>query len=145
MQNVTACLNFKHRRIMVTILAICLTSLLLGACATTYDKMDKLNQTLRGYEKALRWAKFDMAHSFRKFDAGKETSPPAHLKNIRITVYDVTRQHFDEKTMTAELTVSISYYNVENLREHSLQDKQSWKFFPEQKRWYLMSELPGFN
>ncbi|MCK4587570.1 MAG: hypothetical protein KAU29_09515, partial [Gammaproteobacteria bacterium] len=137
--------HFKNRQRLCVGLIICLLFLLLGACATTYDKMDKLNSTLRAYEKALRWAKFDMAYSFHKWDSNEQPSIPKHLKNIRLTNYSVNSRSFDEKTMTAKQTVTIGYYNQNNLRERSLDDKQQWEYFPDKKRWYLISKPPIFQ
>jgi hypothetical protein len=126
-------------------LTICLIVVLLGACATTYDKLDKLNSTLKGYEKALRWAKFDAAYSFHKWDTEEQPSIPKHLKNIRLTSYSVSNHSFDEKTMTAKQNVTIRFYNQNSLRERSLDDKQRWKYFKEEKRWYLTSKPPTFQ
>ena len=130
----------NHHRKIFTSFILYLLIILLCACSTTADKMDKLNNTLKGYEKALRWAKFDAAYSFHKWDSDEQPSMPSHLKNIRITKYVVSNKVFDEKTMTAKQSVSISYYNTNNLREKSLEDKQRWKYFPDHKRWYLMSK-----
>lgn len=126
-------------------LTICMLLIVLGACATTFDKMDRLNSTLRGYEKALRWAKFDIAYSYHKWDTKEQPSIPEYLKNIRLTNYGVSNSSFDEKTMTAKQTVAISFYNKNNLRERSLEDKQRWKYFPDEERWYLMSKPPTFQ
>ena len=135
----------KYSQKLFMSIIICLLLLLLGACATTADKMDKLNSTLRGYEKALRWAKFDMAYSFHKWDSDEQPSIPNHLKNIRLTSYGVGNRSFDEKTMTAKQTVTIRFYNQSDLRERTLEDKQRWKYFPDSKRWYLISEPPTFQ
>ena len=133
-----------NQKIFATII-FCLIIMLLGACATTADKMDQLNSTLRAYEKALRWAKFEMAYSFHKWETEEQPSIPKHLQDIRLTHYGVGNRSFDEKTMTAKQTVSIRYYNQSNLRERSLEDKQRWKYFPDKKRWYLMSKPPTFQ
>jgi len=129
-----------HHPKILTSFFFCLFIIVLSGCSTTADKMDKLNNTLKGYEKSLRWAKFNAAYSFYKWESDEQPSMPSHLKDIRITKYIVSNKIFDEKTMTAKQTVSISYYNTNNLREKSLEDKQRWKYFPDQKRWYLMSK-----
>ena len=135
----------KHSQAIVTALTICLLLIILGACASTNDKMDKLNITLRGYEKALRWAKYEMAYSFHKWDTEEQPSIPEHLKNIRLTSYGASNQSFDEDNMTATQSVTIRYYNQNNLRERSLEDKQRWKYFSDKKRWYLISKPPAFE
>ena len=126
-------------------LSICMLLLLPGACASTADKMDRLNNVLRGYEKALRWAKFDIAYSYHKWESTEQPSIPDYLKNIRLTNYGASNKSFDEETMTAKQTVKISFYNKNDLRERSLEDKQRWKYFSDEKRWYLMSKPPTFK
>lgn len=145
MQTVYTKHHSNHYQKIFTSITICLLLLLPGACATTSDKMDKLNSTLKGYEKALRWGKFEAAYSFHKWDSDEQPSIPKHLKNIRLTSYGVSNRIFDEKTMTAKQKAAISYYNTNNLREKSLEDKQRWKYFPDEKRWYLMSNPPTFQ
>ena len=137
--------SHKHSQTIVTGFTICLLLIMLSACASTYDKMDKLNSTLRGYEKALRWAKFEMAYSFHKWDTEEQPSIPEYLKNIRLTSYSASNQNFNEDKMTATQSVSIRYYNQNNLRERSLEDKQRWKYFSDKKRWYLISKPPTFE
>lgn len=135
----------KHSQKIVTGIIFCSLLITLGACATTYDKMDKLNMTLRAYEKALRWAKFDMAYSFHKWETDEQPSIPGQLKDIRLTNYSASNKSFDENSMTAKQTVTIRYYNQNNLRERSLETKQRWKYFPDKKRWYQTSKPPTFQ
>lgn len=134
----------RYQKIFAS-LTICLLLIVLGGCATTFDKMDRLNSTLRGYEKALRWAKFDIAYSYHKWDSTEQPAIPKHLKNIRLTNYGVSNSSFNEKEMTAKQTVTMGFYNKNNLRERSLEDKQRWKYFPDEKRWFLMSKPPSFQ
>ncbi|NOX76988.1 MAG: hypothetical protein GXP17_10335 [Gammaproteobacteria bacterium] len=125
--------------------ALLLSGLLLGGCSTTADRMDRLDRTLNGYEKALRWGKFDAAYSFHKWGTDEQPSIPAHLKKIRMTRYEVTSRRFDEKTMTARQSVAIRYYDTDTATERELQDRQRWKYFEDAKRWYLMSDPPVFK
>jgi hypothetical protein len=117
-----------------------IVALLLGACATSADRLDNLNRTLLAYEKAVRWAKFDIVYSFHKWDTDEQPSLPARLKNIRVTGYEVVNSRFDEKTMITTQLVAIRYYNTDTLRERELEGRQRWKYFPEPKRWYLLSD-----
>jgi len=138
-------LNSKRSKTAFKILAVCFLATLSGACATTVDKMDQLNSALKGYEKALRWAKFEAAYSFHKWDTDEQPSIPSHLKDIRLTGYDVGNRSFDEDAMTAKQTVTIRFYDQNDLRERTEEDRQDWKYFPDKKRWYLMSKPPSFQ
>ncbi len=117
-----------------------LAVLLLSACATQGEMMDNLNKTLRGYEKAVRWAKFDAAYSYHKWEANQEISIPASMENIRVTKYESSNQRFDQQKQIMKQTITLRYYNTDDLRERSLKQRQEWKYFPESKRWYLISD-----
>jgi hypothetical protein len=124
---------------------IYLTVVLLTACSTTGDKVDRLDQTLRAYESALRWAQFDTAYSFHKWDSAEQATVPAYLKSIRVTNYNVANRTFNEENMTAKQIVIIKFYNEDDARERTLEDHQTWKYFPDQNRWYLTSMPPDFK
>lgn len=113
--------------------------LLLTGCATTSDMMDKLNTSLRGYEKAIRWAKFDSAYSYHKWDDDEQASIPSYMENIRVTHFETMGEKFDPKNKVMKRTVKLRYYNTEYQREKSMRYPQEWKFFEDSKRWYLVS------
>jgi len=124
---------------------ISLSFLLLTACSTTADKVDRLDQTLSAYGSALRWAHYDTAYSFHKWDAEGQPAIPAYLKSIKVTNYNVANRTFDEKSMTARQIAIIKYFNEDDARERTLEDHQIWKYFPDQDRWYLTSMPPDFK
>ncbi len=117
-----------------------LAALLLSACATQGEMMDDLNKTLRGYEKAVRWAKFDAAYSYHKRETEQEVSIPTNMENIRVTKYESSNQRFDQQKLVMKQIVTLHYYNTDDLRERSLKHRHEWKYFPENKRWYLISD-----
>jgi len=119
--------------------------LTLGGCSTTADKIDKFDLASRGYEKALRWSKYDMAYSYYKTDSSEQLSVPEYMSNIRLTKYIVANRIFDEISMTTKQAVIIHYYNTNDLRERKLEDMQEWKYFEDLKRWYLVSKPPEFK
>jgi len=121
-------------------LGLSLAALLLGACATQGEMMDSLNKTLRGYEKAVRWAKFDAAYSYHKWNTDQEASIPTNMENIRVTKYESSSQRFDQQKLIMKQTITLHYYNTGDLRERSLKHRHEWKYFPESKRWYLTSD-----
>ena len=133
------------KRLLLHVLWIPLISLVLGACSSTGQMMDNLNQTLRSYERAIRWANFDAAYSFHKWEEGVQPTLPANIKNIKVTRYQKTNEQFDQKNLRMKQRVTVQYYNTSNLRERSMQIQQDWKYFPELKRWHLMSDPITFK
>lgn len=145
MTNTTSRIPCSIKHTVITFFTISFTALVLASCATTADKADKLERTVRGYEKALRWAKFDMAYSYFKWESGEQPVIPENLKSIRLTQYRIANRKFDEDSMTASQVVTINYYNQSDLRERELEDHQQWKYFSDEKRWYLISKPPAFK
>lgn len=121
-------------------IVLALIALLLGGCASQGDIMDNLNKTLRGYEKAVRWAKFDAVYSYHQWKGDEEPELPANMENIRVTKYTSSKQKFNEKDQIMKQTITVRYYNTDSLRELSLKHRHEWKYFPKLKRWYLISD-----
>jgi hypothetical protein len=114
------------------------------ACATTSERMDSLQQTLTGFEKAIRWAQFDAANGFRQWPMGKQPPLPDYYKNIRVTSYKPMNLQFGPEKMSATQIVEVRYYNTDSSRVRTLRHEQKWEYSKENKRWYLVSELPKF-
>jgi len=129
----------RHAHLSCRAFTLLIAALLLAGCATTGDMMEKLNTSLRGYEKAIRWAKFDAAYSYHKWAEGEQASLPPNMENIRVTRFETTGEKFDAKNKTMKRTVKLRYYNTENQREVSMKYHQEWKYFEDSKRWYLTS------
>lgn len=121
-------------------LGVGIGALLLGACATQGDIMDKLNTTLRSYEKSVRWAQFENVYSYHQWQTGQQSSLPANMQNIRVTHFQSSGQQFNPKENVMKQTVTLRYYNTDDQRERSLKLQQEWKYFPDRERWYLISD-----
>jgi len=113
----------------------------LAGCASLSDQMDRLNQSLLSYEKAIRWGEFDSAYAMHK-----EPPPvPAALKNVRVTRYEVKERNYDQTTQTARQTVMIQYYSLDTSREVTVEDRQEWEYLKEAQRWRRTDEPPRFE
>lgn len=137
--------SYRINKAIISLLFVGFTMTLIGGCATTADKVDKLDLAARGYEKALRWSKYDMAFAYFKWESTEKPTVPDYINNIRLTKYRVVERNFNEDSMTATQTVMIRYYNLNDLRERRLEDHQKWKYYKEENRWYLTSNPPEFK
>ena len=137
-------MRLSRRIPALPLIFLTLTALLLSACATQMDLMDDLNQTLRGYEKAVRWAQFDAVYSFHRWQGEQEPSIPAGMEKIKVTKYETSRERFDPKNKVMKQMVSISYYNTDDQRVRSLKHPHEWQYFEDSKRWYLISDPIAF-
>jgi hypothetical protein len=62
------------------------------------------------------------------------------MKNIRVTKYESSGQKYDPKEKVMKQTVTLRYYSTDSLRELTLRQEQEWKYFPDLKHWYLISD-----
>ena len=121
-----------------------LLAVFLSGCATSTERMDDLDHTLRNYKKTIRWADFDSAYGFRKWEAGSQSSPPESLKNVRVTRYEVGNSDLSTDKMSYTQVVRISSYLLDSARERQLTDQQKWEYDEENGHWFLISEMPEF-
>lgn len=130
------------------IFIIPLAALLLSACAAV-DKSKKsitLDQALRNYETAIRWAEFKAADSLRRLDGNSHYTPSAEtLKRIRVTSYETGNMTALDDNTIVNIQVEIVYYNEGTMKLVTLTDNQVWKYDPDIKSWYITTPLPAFR
>jgi hypothetical protein len=137
--------SYPRLRSRLSLWILLLATLLLSACATSRpEMMDNLDQALRGYEKAVRWAQFDAVYSFHKWEKSQPITPE-YMEKIRVTRFESNGEKFDPKTKTMKRNIKLRFYNTDDQRERSVRYAQEWKYFDDTARWYLVSEPVSFN
>ncbi len=125
-----------------------ISSLLLSACAAVDDskKSITLDKALWKYETAIRWVDFTSANSLRRSEGNATYSPdPALLKHIKVTSYNVQNTTTSADHAEVNMTVEIIYYHDERMTLTTITDRQTWKYDPEIKAWYITTPLPAFK
>jgi hypothetical protein len=125
---------------LVRLIAAILLSGILHACATQSDVQRHLDDTLRAYERALRWEGLDKAASFQKNPQTIGDRERRRLKHIQITAYNILSASYTPTRATQ--LVEIRYYNDLNVVERTYTDRQTWEYDKGRQRWYLVSALP---
>lgn len=129
----------KRSYILLPLLLASITFVIAG-CFATMSKMQKLDDTLRTYEGAIRWNEFEMANSF---GADQKTSPDfSKLQNIRVTAYQVKNSSASKEELKARQTVVVQYYDASTLRQETAVHNQQWHYDEEKKRWLVEPNLP---
>lgn len=123
-----------------------LLALSLGACAaiSENERMTGLDNTLKNYERAIRWADFDAAYGFHRWGDGDDPTPPKRLGNVRVTQYQLVNSHMATDNLSYTQTVRISYYLLDSPRERQIIDRQRWEYDEKAGRWWLASPPPQF-
>lgn len=130
------------RRILIVVAAI----VLLAGCATAQRK-DALTSTLNTYAATLRWGSFQSA---LKFVDPKvlETNPPTSLdmaryQQVRVSDYDEGAGPSVVAENEVQQVVQLHLINIHTQSERTVIDRQTWRYDPEAKRWWLTSGLPN--
>ncbi|KPJ91408.1 MAG: hypothetical protein AMJ53_11745 [Gammaproteobacteria bacterium SG8_11] len=124
---------------------LCLMSAWIGLYGCISDpKMVELDDTLRAYDRAVRWGNYQMIPSFRNKEKAGEQLDYDRLKSIRVTGYAPKHMRVSDKGMDAEQIVEIRYYDENVAREKVEMDRQQWSYDDDLNRWVLVSDLPKF-
>jgi hypothetical protein len=113
----------------------------LAGCAGGLTRKDRLDYTLRAYERSIRWSQFDAASGF---EAGGRAAVPDRLQRIKVTSYDVVESTLADDKERAQQTVRIRYYDTDDMRERIAIDHQDWRYDTAKEKWVLQSGLPPF-
>lgn len=115
---------------------------LLVACAAPQDRMVVLDDTLRAYERVLRWGNVAAAQQFQDVP---EAIDPRRLQGLRVTGYDVLSKNLEPGGEVLTQTVALTYFREDVAVQRSLTDTQRWRFDAERGRWLLETRLPRFR
>jgi hypothetical protein len=104
----------------------------------------ELEDTLRAYDRAVRWSNYQSIPMFRGKDHAGEILDFDKLKSIRVTGYARKQYEVSETGIEADQVVEIRYYDDNVAREKIEIDKQKWTYDKDLNRWIITSDLPKF-
>ncbi|MEI7036702.1 hypothetical protein [Fulvimonas yonginensis] len=134
------------RRFLLPLLALAFA--LCAGCATD-QRNQSLITTLNAYAGTLRWGDFQSALQFVDPKV-REAHPPSALdmaryQQVRVTGYDEGAGPVPDGENRVRQVVQISLVNLNTQAERTIVDRQSWRYDPEKKRWWLTSGLPDIT
>jgi hypothetical protein len=128
--------------------ALLLIALMLSGCASLGAQRTPRDDMLYSYVSAVRWSDFDAALNFVDPEV-RLANPISDLERERYKQYQVAG--YDVKSGSEpgeglyEQVVEIRLVNRHTQTERVITDRQSWRYDPESKRWWLMSGLPDLS
>lgn len=130
------------RRLLVL---VALLTLLLAGCATN-QRSDALTKTLNAYAGVVRWGDFGSALQFidPKLRAQKAPSQleMGRFDQYRVTGYDDGQGAVPSGENEVRQVVAISMVNNNTQAERTVIDRQTWRYDPAAKQWWLVTGLP---
>ena len=132
--------KFQKLDKQISWLIVPLALLLFQGCAS--ERIRLLDDTLKVYGDTIRWGRYEDA---AQLVVNKPTFNAKTIANIKVTSYKERQIEIDEEGKEAKRIVEIRYYNKEIGQEHTLLDKQEWKYFEDPEAWMLISDMPTFT
>lgn len=127
---------------------ILMVSAVLAACAPI--KQEQLTTALQkatdGYQDALRWGYFESAYGYLHPDQRANRPLPDTFKGLHLTGYEVLQPPMIQPDReTAIQIAAIDYLYEDRQVVRHLTDRQTWRYDPKRKAWWLISGLPDFK
>lgn len=122
---------------------------LIAGSADARSKKDKaMDQVLLDYAATLRWGGFEQAMSFID-PVVREARPISSVdlnryRQVRVSYYHQQSPVEVSKT-EIQVLAEIGIINNHNQSERVVYDRQTWRWDPKLKRWWLMSGLPAIT
>ena len=137
-------LSHTRARHVTAALAVCLG---LAGCASYREdrKQEALEAATSAYGAALRWGYYETAVGYLHPDRRKLAVVPKALANIRLTGYDVVQPPIPTGDNERVQVAQIDYLHQDTQSVRSLADRQTWRYEPQSKTWWLYSGLPAFQ
>lgn len=127
---------------------LCLLTLLLTGCATD-QRNQALTTTLNAYANAIRWGDMQVCLQFIDPAVRAERTPSAlemsRYGQYKVSGYDDSQGPIANGENEVMQLVQVNLVNVNTQAERTVMDRQTWRYDPVKKKWWLMSGLPDIH
>lgn len=123
-------------------------SIFLVACngSNIKKKAINLDERIKQYNIALRWAMYDKLDKYHLTQEGEKKLIDRDLvENFRITSYKIRDKTVNEDISEATVKGEISYYNNEVGTLKKMPYEQIWWYDADIKVWFVESDFPVFK
>lgn len=139
----------RARHMMASVAALLCALALLGGCGSMAEREreTRLDDTLRAYERGIRWGEFGMAVALIKpREVMRRPVTRQDLEAYRVTGYQiVSRTPAGDDGMEIDLVVEIGAYDINRGVVFEIEDRQRWYFDENANSWFLDGTLPNLN
>jgi len=128
--------------------------ILLGSGCATVESLQgaergtRLNDSLRLYEKLVRWGEFAVARRYIRPRPEQPALAAAQssdlLESISVTHYRLVGLELNPERTRASVSHELRFYHQDERREVAVVDRQLWWWDDEAARWFLDGDLPDF-
>lgn len=122
--------------------------LLLAGCPSAGNQQTKLDQAQYAWSGAIRWNLFDAALEMIDPEVRAKAAPTAlemeRYKQVKISSYRDVGASTDLDAGLAVRDIEIGVVNVHTMAERLVNYRETWRWDPDKKAWWLTSSLPDF-
>lgn len=131
-----------------------IATLLLGAllCACTPvtggNRLRALDDTLKTYDRLVRWGLYDEAARYLRPRATSAPAPEfdaARYEGLRVTSLEAVSLTVEESGDEARVQNRLQYYWDHAPAVRTLTDTQTWWYDARERHWFLDGSLPAFE
>ena len=119
----------------------------LSSCAAVQqqEQASRLDPSLKAYAGSIRWGNLDSAAGFLQPRAGT-VQPPPPLDALKVTGYEINIGGMSPTSDEATVTMTFSYYFLDQGRVSSTTRTSVWYYVPEGRSWVMdATSLPDFK
>lgn len=109
------------------------------SCTGLKDRSLTLIDTLRNYERAVRWGN---SQTIKSYHTQALKNPLNQFKNLRVSSYTVQSTKATGDKNKVQQQVEIRYYFLDQLKEKTYIDEQVWEFDNKQRLWLRANDFP---
>jgi hypothetical protein len=122
-------------------LFVLVLAILIGGCATEKRK-ERLDETLRFYERSIKWGSYAAARTLIEQPVAQERLD--RYQAIKVISYEVLRQEVVGDFEQINQIVDIKFYHEQQGTIQTVRDTQVWIYDHDRATWLLQTGLPDF-
>lgn len=128
---------------------LCISCLMLAACATQSSLTESLDRSVKAYNRMVRWHELENAvMSYADTDLREVSLQKAEVlkkQGISITDFRILSTRYIPEKNTGDVVAEFDYFMLPSTRVKTVTHRQEWLYLKESKSWKLKNSLPAFE
>lgn len=128
---------------------LCILCLTLAACASGTGLNDKFDQSVKAYNRMLRWQ--DIENAGRTYIAPElreeflQKADSLKKRGLSVTDFRIISTRYIPEKKEGDVVTEFEYYLLPSNRVKTISYRQEWVYQEDLKSWKLKSGLPPFE
>lgn len=123
--------------------------LMLSACASQTGLSEGFDQSVKSYNRFLRWHEIENAvltyHDSNQRELSMKQAEALKRSGLSVTDYRIISKKYIPEKKSGDVVAEFDYYILPSNRINTISDRQGWVYEESSKSWKLISGLPSFE